>query len=330
MKVRTEHALRERAIARAAENRELVTEIGDVTTQLETLLALRRAPALAPIKARKKVGGKQRTGVPFALFSDWHVEETVTRAQTNGENEYNLEIAERCIAKAGDAFVDLVRGAVRFDCRDAVIWLGGDLFSGYIHEELVEGNGLSPTRTVLWLQVRIERMLRRIAAGLPALKTVRVVCNDGNHGRLTHKIRVSTRTANSLEWLLYHNLAARLSDDARFQFQIAESEWNYLDVFGATFGFTHGDSFQSGGGVGGITIPIRRGLERMHRAKKVHHVAMGHFHQRIDLGDVAINGSMIGYTPFAARIHAAAEKRQQSFFMVDSERGKCISAPVWL
>ena len=68
----------------------------------------------------------------------------------------------------------------------------------------------------------------------------------------------------------------------------------------------------------------------MRKYIKVDHVSMGHFHQRMDDGEVSVNGSMIGITPYSMRIHAKPEPRQQSWFLVDSERGKCISAPVWL
>jgi hypothetical protein len=62
----------------------------------------------------------------------------------------------------------------------------------------------------------------------------------------------------------------------------------------------------------------------------VHHVSLGHFHTRQDFGDISINGSMIGVSPYSLRIHAPPEPRQQSWYLIDSERGKCLSAPIWL
>jgi hypothetical protein len=199
--------------------------------------------------------------------------------------------------------------------------------SGYIHDELVESNALSPTETVVWLQERIERMLRSIAA-TTSLERIIVPCNSGNHGRTTDKIRVSTREGNSYEWLLYQTLAKRLSDDPRFEFQIAEGEWLYLDVMGFQLAFTHGDSFRYGGGVGGVSIPLRKGVNEMRKHRPVHHVSLGHFHTRQDFGDISINGSMIGVSPYSIRIHAPPERRQQSWYLVDSEYGKCLSAPI--
>lgn len=326
-----EHRRREQLSTLSSTKSRLLDELADREAQIALLRDLRSARPIGPVVAKKKVGGKQRQGVPVLLCSDWHVEERVDPKTVDGLNEYNLEIAEKCIDKMADAFEWLGRDS-RYDMRTGVVWLGGDLFSGYIHEELVESNFLSPTQAALWLQERIEKMLRKIAATCPNLERIIVPCNDGNHGRSTHKIRISTRTANSLEWFLYQNLAVRMRDDPRFEFQIAEGDWTFLDIFDRTLAFTHGDSFQYGGGVGGISIPIRRGVSRQfqHHPRKPDYVSMGHFHQRSDFGDIAVNGSMIGYGPYAQRIHASPEPRQQSWFLIDQTRGKALSAPVWL
>lgn len=320
------HRAEAQAAVLGAAKRRLIQELADREDQIAALTALRRAKPLAPIVAPKRVSRGQRVGVPVMLCSDWHVEEHVDPRVV--DNQYDLSIADACITQLADAYEWLMRDA-RFDCRTGIVWLGGDLFSGYIHEELAEGNFLSPVGAVVWLQERIERMLRRIAA-TTNLERIVVACNDGNHGRLTHKIRVSTRTKNSLEWLLYKSLAARLADDERFEFRIADGEWLRVDVLGYKLAFTHGDSFQYGGGVGGISIPIRRGIARQFQGEDVHAFCMGHFHQRQDFGDIVINGSMIGPSAYSTRIHAKPEPRQQSWFLVDSERGKCLSAPVWL
>jgi hypothetical protein len=307
----------------------LLRDIADKQEQIEILKELRAAKPLGPIVAPKKVGGMQRNGVPVMLCSDWHVEEEVDPRTINGLNKYDLDIADACITRMAEAYEWFLRDS-RFDCRAGVVWLGGDLISGYIHEELVEGNLLSPVEGVLWLQERIERMLRTIAATCPDLERIIVPCNDGNHGRLTNKIRVSTRTANSIEWLMYKSLAAKMADDPRFEFDVADGEWTFVEVFGKTLGFTHGDSFAYGGGVGGISIPIRRGIDRQFQHRTVDYFNLGHFHQRNDFGAITVNGSMIGFNAYAQRLHAKPEPRQQTWFLIDSEHGKSFTAPVWL
>lgn len=321
-------AKRENAELVAARKR-LLADLADAREQIGLLKELRAKEPLPPIEERAVVGATQRQGVPVLVCSDWHVEEPVDPKTVNGINEYSLDIADRCIERLVDAFEWLLRDA-RYDCRTAIIALLGDHLSGYIHLELEEKNFLSPTQAILWLADRIERMLRMIAKRCPDLERIVVACCDGNHGRNTLKIRVSTRTANSLEWLLYHSLAAKMADDPRFDFRIADGEWLFVEVYGKTLAFTHGDSFSYGGGVGGISIPIRRGIARQFQGQSIAKFCMGHFHQQQDFGDILINGSMIGPTPYSMRIHASPERRKQSWFLWDSRNGQALSAPIWL
>lgn len=311
--------------------RALLSELDLKEKQLGLFRQLENVAPLKPVVMPNRAGKNpsQRVGVPVMLCSDWHVEEPVNRAKVNGHNEYNLDIADKCIDRLSEAYEWLGMDK-RYDMRTGIVWLGGDLYSGYIHEELVEANFLSPVQAILWLQERIEKMLRRIASLCPNLERILVPCNDGNHGRLTHKIRVATRTANSLEWLLYQNLARRLSDDRRFEFQVADGEWTFVDVFDQTLAFTHGDTFRYQGGVGGISIPLRRGINEMRKYRKITQTCLGHFHQRSDFGDINVNGSMIGVNAYGMHIHAPPETRQQSWFLIDQTRGKALSAPVWL
>ena len=311
-----------------AAKKKLLDQLGDRDAQIEALTRL-GASQPSPIVAPKGRGeGTRRLATPVMLLSDWHVEEPVDPKLVNGLNEYNLSIAEKCIDKCADAFEWLARDS-RFEMREAVVWLGGDLYSGFIHAELQESNFLSPVQACVWLQERIEKMLRRILAETNFERIV-VPCNDGNHGRLTQKIRVSTRTANSLEWLLYKNLAARFVDEPRIQFKIADGEFVYLKIFDHDLCFFHGDSVRYQGGVGGLLIPMKKALNELRKYTSVSSFAFGHFHQRIDLPDISGNGSMIGINPYSMHIKASPEPRQQSFFLIDSEKGKCQSTPVWL
>lgn len=308
--------------------RKLLDQLGEKEQQIAALTQLGSQQS-APIVAPKGRGeGKRRLATPVMLLSDWHVEEPVHPEQVNGLNEYNLEIAERCIERCADGFAWLTRDP-RFEMREAIVWLGGDLFSGYIHEELMEQNFLSPVEACVWLQERIGKMLRRILAET-SFERIIVPCNDGNHGRLTRKIRVATRTANSLEWLLYKTLAEKFADEPRLHFQIADGEWNFVDVFEHTIGFFHGDSVRYQGGVGGLLIPMRKALNEMRKYRKVDSFAFGHFHQYMPLLEMTANGSMIGLGPYSMSIKATPEPRQQAFFLIDSAKGKCMQTPIWL
>lgn len=321
------HRQRTKIAELEARTKRLVAELSAKDEELASFKEIARPPR--PIdKPTRQPQDKQRKGVPVLLCSDWHVGETVDPAKVNGLNEYTPEIAARCIDRLADGFEWMLRDA-RFDCRSAVIGLLGDMMTGYIHAELAESNALSPVEEQVFLLDHLEAMFRKILA-TTNLERIVVPCLSGNHGRMTEKQRVSTREENSHEQVVYQTLARLFRGEPRIEFHIAQGEWLEVDCMGFTLAMTHGDSFMYGGGVGGMTIPIRRGIARQFQGRDVHQFCMGHFHKRTDDGDIQINGSLIGYSSYSQRIHAAYAPREQAWFLMDSERGKSISAPIWV
>jgi hypothetical protein len=55
---------------------------------------------------------------------------------------------------------------------------------------------------------------------------------------------------------------------------------------------------------------------------------LGHFHQLEKSKKYAVNGSLIGWNPYAARIKADFERPQQTFILIDKEWGPTIHAPI--
>lgn len=305
----------------------LLQELQQSQQQLDIALSIRDGiTEVAPILPKI---GKKHQATAVALASDWHVEELVDPRTVNGRNEYNLEVADKRIKayfQAIDWLIKHHRNSIEIDTL--VLWLGGDLMTGYIHEELEESNQLSPTETVLWL-------IERLTSGIDFLKQnikLKVLCSYGNHGRTTKKRRISTGAKNSYEWMMYKILAQQYENDKSVEFTVADGDHVYLDVYRWTLRFTHGDNFSYGGGVGGLSIPIMRGVQRLQSFKHADITCVGHFHQQKDFGDVVVNGSLIGYSPYAVKINASYEPPQQAFFLIDPECpvGKCMSTPIWL
>jgi hypothetical protein len=264
--------------------------------------------------------------VAIALASDWHVEETVEAASVNGLNEYRLPIAKTRIEKFFSTIARLTeieRGGAKID--DLILWLGGDLMSGLIHEELAESNSKTPTQVILWLQ-------DRIASGLATLKPhfnrILIPTSYGNHGRTTIKTRHATGAAHSYEWLLYRILEGRFHGDQQIEWQIADSYFNFMTVFDRRLRFHHGDACRYAGGIGGLTIPLTKWIHRADQAQRADHTFQGHFHQ-LTLGpNWSVNGSLIGATEYGLKLGFAPERPQQLMRFIDSERGFTISAPI--
>jgi hypothetical protein len=213
--------------------------------------------------------------------------------------------------------------------RDLVLWLGGDLISGYIHEELVESNQLSPLETVRWLLPRIRDGIHTLLEELE-LERLIVPCSYGNHGRTTQKRRVSTGHANSYEWNAYHSLSWAFEGDKRVTFEITPSGHQYVDAYDRTLHFHHGDDVRYQGGVGGLSIPLLKAVPMWDLIRKADVHCIGHHHTLLDYGRAMVNGSLIGYGPYSQSIKAPYEDPQQLMFYVDSKRGKCWTTALWV
>ena len=114
-------------------------------------------------------------------------------------------------------------------------------------------------------------------------------------------------------------------------FILEKSYFTYVQVWdNFKLRCSHGHAVRYGGGVGGITIPLRKAVAQWNKARHANLDICGHWHQFLDLGDVIVNGSLIGYNAFALRIKANYEPPRQAFFLIDETVGKTVVAPILL
>ncbi len=315
------------------ENRALLDELKEHRERAAALDAL-TSSKLPPVK-RRELKSSKREGCAVIMASDWHVEEIVDAGASPLGNVYTPDVAaQRCGRFFAGAkwLIDLHRPV--FGLRDVVLWLGGDLLTGYIHDELKETNALSPTEALLWLKAHLIDGIQQLLAD-GEIERLLVPCSYGNHGRTTLKPRRATGGKNSWEWLLYMDLkrefgAGGAHADKRVEFIVEQSAHQYVRVYDFDLHFHHGDEISYGGGVGGITIPINKATAQWDKVKRCHYHHFGHFHQYLDLGQTVVNGSVIGYNAFAMSIKATPEPPQQAFYVLDSKRGKTCKSPIWV
>ncbi len=329
---------RDRKIARLERDRDdalrtakaLAREIEIAEERVRVALAITEPREPTPIVARTK-SDRVWEAAAVMMASDWHVEERVDPKTVNGVNSYDLATAE---ARAASLFKGwawhlnlLSKGPERYRIEQALLWLGGDFISGHIHEELVESNQLSPTKATVFamdlLVAGIEYLLKKTT-----LRRIRVVCNDGNHERTTPKIRVSTRADNSFGWLMYRALALRFAKEPRVEFTICEGIHGYIDVMGFTVRTTHGDEVRGGGGVGGLTVPLKKAVYRWNALRRAYVTLYAHHHRWMDIGDAVGNNCLIGFGAYGQRIGAEPEPASQGFFLLDKDRGKRCVSPI--
>ena len=305
-----------------------ILKFEEAEERLDVALQIREHTQVRVLVARK---GRPGDSVAVAVASDWHVEETVDPTTINGRNTYNLAVADARIAACFQntlRLVEIQRHGTNIDTL--VLGLLGDLMTGYIHEELIEGNSLSPTQTILWVMPRVMAGIRLLA---PHFSRVLVPCCPGNHGRTTLKPRVATAYKNSYEWLMYHVLAQQCAADPKLRhvaFSVVNSYHNWVSIAGHEVRFHHGEAIRYQGGVGGLTIPVRKAIANWNRERTAALDVFGHWHQLFDGGDFVSNGSLIGYNAFAVTIKAPYEPPRQTFFLMHSDHGKTINAPVWV
>jgi hypothetical protein len=305
-----------------SERDKLLGIIAEQELQLEVALSLRdvkagKALVLAPLPKEEAIA--------VAVASDWHVEETVDPATVNNLNSFSLTIAERRIESFFRNVVRLTeiqRHGSKIDTL--VLALLGDLMTGYIHEELRETNGLSPTETVLWLN-------EKVGAGLKLLEKhferIVIPCSFGNHGRNTIKPRHATGARNSYEWMLYQILRKQFP---QFEWQIANGYHNYVGVNGKVIRFHHGDGLKYQGGVGGLTIPVEKAIAQWNRGMVADLDVFGHWHQSQQNPKWISNSSLIGHNAYAIAIKAGFEVPSQTYFLMDKKHGRTITAPVFV
>jgi hypothetical protein len=267
--------------------------------------------------------------VAIALASDWHVEETVESASVNGLNEYRLPIAKTRIEKFFSTIARLTeieRHGAKID--DLILWLGGDLMTGMIHEELAESNSKTPTQVILWLQ---DRLADGLATLKPHFKRIIIPTSYGNHGRTTIKTRHATGAAHSYEWLLYRILEGRFHGDQQIEFQIADSYFNFMEVYGRRLRFHHGDALKYNGGVGDISIGVNKAIAAWNRSPNRADLDLfGHWHRYQQNSNWLCNGSLIGFNAYALSIKASFEPPLQTYFLLDKKRGRTMTSPIYL
>lgn len=309
--------------------KDALSQLTEAEAQRDALLAVQEAVEPARIEADHSINGGQATAVMLA--SDWHVGERVDPSTINYLNEYTPEIAEeraRRFFQNGLKLVRKERQDVQIDTL--ILWLGGDLITGYIHQELEESNYLSPIEESLHAK-------RLILGGLKMLKEdggfkrIIVPTSFGNHGRTTQKRRISTGYKNSYEWLLYKELEATFKGDDVIDMRVVNGYLNFVDCYDYTLAFHHGDDTFYKGGIGGMTIPLLKYIARIDQQRRCYMHNIGHYHTRIPYSSwyrFQGNGSLIGYNAYAQSIGASPERPVQNFQLIDAERGATIAAPI--
>lgn len=272
---------------------------------------------------------KEGNRYAVALFSDAHIEETVTPDSVLGLNEYNVNIAKNRIEKY---FVNLGNCLNVDEVEDLIFASLGDTISGFIHEELAQCNGLTPLEATYEAQNLIYNGLRYLCEHTH-LKHIKFIGIVGNHSRVTKKIQHANGYAMSYEWLMYRNVKNQCEAvGLPIEFDLPNSEMAVVDTQDKKrFIFIHGFQIKSGGSgtVCGIYPALNRLSMKWSKTFKQDKIYLGHFHTCVSIPNAVVNGSIIGYNAFAMTNGYEYEEPAQQYEVFDTKIGQLLTRKIY-
>jgi hypothetical protein len=312
---------------------EQAVELEKVRKRLALYEALDEAKLAPPEWLAPKKPSKKHAAIPSLLLTDIHYDEVVKPEQIGGVNKYNRAIADQRIKRAFEGAVTMSRDYLSGVSYEGFnLFLGGDLLSGIIHEELRETNEAVITESIVSVVEPLEAGITLLAEQFGKVHVSAVV---GNHGRNTRKPRAKNRATDSFDWLVAKMVERGLKGDGRITTQISQAADTHVKLYNHKYCLTHGDQFQGGSGISGFLSPLMLGVHRKSKrdaatGNEWDTLVMGHFHQSYFLKGLIVGGSLVGYSEYSYGGNLAFEEPQAAFWLTTPERGISVSAPIFV
>ena len=144
---------------------------------------------------------KSSAATLVVILSDTHFDEVVNAEEMEGLNCYNREIAVMRLEKWTQNVIKLSRhylSGVTYD--GVVVILGGDIFTGDIHEELALTNEDTMIGSLLFWSEQVAAAIGLLTDEFGKCYVTSVV---GNHGRTTRKPRMKQRVKTNFDYLVH-------------------------------------------------------------------------------------------------------------------------------
>jgi hypothetical protein len=263
-------------------------------------------------------------------ISDGHFGKVILPSTVNGLNEYNPDIAKKRMELCAENTLRLIkkeRQDIKID--NLVLILGGDfLENSQLHHHSEMTTALSPMEETLFSRELLNKFIKTICQ-YSDFKKIVVACTRGNHSRITHKMISSLDYRMNYETILYNILKDDFKNE-NMEWTIPDSEIAEVEVYGNMIRVVHGHQIKYQGGVGGLTIPLNKFIMRMDQINKAYYNFVHHYHNlSYPTNNTTVNGSIVGYDPYAMSIGCSYQPPMQSFQLLDSKRGITIKAPIF-
>lgn len=301
-------------------------KIAEMRATIDRLSAPARPPVFSIVK---RLGSDKRRAWGLSVLSDIHAGAHVEPSVSVCFNRYNPDVCRYRLDRYFESVAWLIKDERSFDVVGHCLAAIGDLIDGHLHDDQIETSE-APLVTVDWLEPFLFGRIAQLAAELGPDRELRILWTPGNHGRDSLKPRAATYCEHSHEWALGQRLARHFADHKTIRVFADRARDVYTQLFDYTIHATHGDTVSYQGGVGGITIPLRKAYAMWQMLKPSYLHITGHFHTQLDLGDGLANGSGIGYNDFARKCNARPELARQIFCLIDEKKGKTKVSPIWM
>lgn len=321
------------AAANAAKDRAL-SDLAELRKTLDLVQSIEGAKTKPPRWLAPPSKGTHHATVNL-LVTDTHFDEVVRPEEVDGLNAYNREIAELRLEAAFKGAWKLAKRYLSGVTYDGVcLMLGGDIFSGLIHEELRESNEAE-------IMASVVHWIEPLEAGINLLAEefgkVHVVGVPGNHGRNTRKPRFKGRATDNFDWLLYKLIERDFKKREDVTVQVGNAMDAHVQVYGTRYLLTHGDQFKGGSGISGAMAPLLLGAHRKTRrqssAGQPYDVMVaGHWHQEIALPaqGLMVGNCLKGADEYAYGSNFPYSPPSQLLWITTPEHGVTFKAPVFV
>lgn len=309
----------------AVKHYEELSDAHDIALALKTQdISSFRIPTIEPNHSIKN------EATAIVQLSDTHFGKIILPSTVNGLNEHNPDIARKRMDVLAENLIKMVRkerSEIKIDTL--VLGLGGDFMeNAMLHDHSQVATAFSQMREIEFARELLHKFIKTVAEN-GNFKKIMVPCVRGNHSRTTKKMNSTIDYMTNFESLLY-NLLKQDFNDSMFDWYAPDSDICEFKVYDKKIRSLHGWQVKSGGGIGGLTIPLNKYILRMDQISKCDYNLMHHYHSlSYPTANCTLNGSLCGYDTFAMQIGASFQKPMQSFQLLDKNRGFTIKAPLF-
>ena len=268
----------------------------------------------------------------IALLSDVHYEMTVLKESVMYLNEFNPQIAK---ARLENFFINLANlinhNKEYMSIRRLVLAILGDLINGWLRSEAQQTNAMTPQEAVSELKPILLAGIKYLNDNID-IEEIFIIGIVGNHARTTEKMQHGNVTQTNYEYFLYKDLEqmCQLLGYTKIKFYIPKSSMAIIPVYDKKYLFAHGNQFKYSGGVGGIYPSMLKWYLRMAKLFKIDKAFIGHWHSAINIKEIVVNGSIVGYDSYAMSFGFDYEEPQQQLLFINKQRGVISHIPIYV